>query len=159
MKIITTFGKKVPGPEEYSSLGYHLTIEATPDEIITKDRQRLAEYTRRLFAECRSRVEDEIAQEHGRAPRHQPEQRNGRDHRGRPAHQNGQSNGRQTRRSAATGGMAASPKQVNFLRSLANEAGLGYRGLEQLAHDEFGKDVRGLSKREASQLIEQLRAQ
>jgi glucokinase len=30
MKIAVTFTKKAPGPEEYSSQGYHLTIESEP---------------------------------------------------------------------------------------------------------------------------------
>ena len=40
---------------------------------------------------------------------------------------------------------------------LANAAGIGYRGLDDLARNEFGKDVRDLTKREASALIDELR--
>lgn len=158
MKLTAHYAAKVPGSQEYSSHGWSLTLEAEPPAEIQQDRDRLAEYARRLFAECRARVEDEIAQERREGPQGRPERSNGN---GRPqsrSHPNGRQNGRHERSDASSNGSTASPKQVNFLRSLANETGLGYGGLDDLAHDEFGKVLRDLTKREASQLIERLRA-
>ena len=151
MKITTTFHKKVPGPEEFSSLGYHIALEAEPPLEIQQDRELLADYARRLFAECRQRVEDELARE----PRDRRlERRNGSSRfPGRPS-----SNGRQNGRRGASKGATASPKQVNYLRALANETGIGYRGLDDLAQDRFTKDLRDLTMREASKLIDELRA-
>ena len=150
MKVATTFHKKVPVPGvDYASQGFHLTIEAEPPPEVQQDRERLRSYVSRLFDECRARVEHELEQATGTRSEDPSANGNVRRHRGRPS-----SNGDNGSRSGNT----ASPKQINFIRSLANEANLGYGGLRDLAHDRFGKDVRRLSKREASQLIDELRA-
>ena len=51
----------------------------------------------------------------------------------------------------------ASTKQLNFLKALALQGGMGYQGLEDLAQREYGKDVLHLTKKEASALIDALR--
>ncbi len=57
-------------------------------------------------------------------------------------------------------GQSASPKQINFLRSLGQQGGLSYGQLSALAEETYGvKDLRALTKRQASQLIDQLRAE
>ena len=155
MKITTTFHKKVPGAEEYSSLGYHLTIEATPDAGIAQDRDRLAEYTRRLFAECRERVEAEISRSRSTNASERPEAPAPvQTSRGRPA----RVEARAGRPGAPQARSAASPKQINFLRSLGSQAGLDYQELEELSQERFHKAVRDLSVREASRLIDELRS-
>ena len=155
VKICAHYAAKVPGSQEYSSHGWSLTIEAEPPSDIREDRDKLAEYSRRLFAEVRARVEDEIAnlvpKSRSRARTNGAAHRNDRSN-GFP--RNGHANGRSGRNGSSS---TASPKQVNFLRSLANAAGIGYRGLDDLARNEFGKDVRDLTKKEASALIDELR--
>ena len=54
----------------------------------------------------------------------------------------------------------ASPKQVNFLRSLGAQNGMSYGQITALAEETFGKrDLRELTKKEASSLIDQLRSE
>ena len=61
MKVAVTFTKKVPTPEEYSSQGYHLTIETEPPREVAQDREKLRGYVEQMFAECRARVDDQVA--------------------------------------------------------------------------------------------------
>ena len=52
MKISTSFSKKIPGEEEYSSLGSHLQIEVEPPLEVQEDKQKLRRYVQALFQEC-----------------------------------------------------------------------------------------------------------
>lgn len=156
MKLTATYHRKqaIEGVP-FSSHGFHLAIEAEPPPEIREDRQKLAEYARRLFAECRSRVEAELSGTGDPpAPRARPS--NSSDRGGPRSLRNGRS--RRGPVNGHTSGTRASLKQVNYLRALSTEAGLSYDDLADLASDLVGKaDVRALTKREASQLIDELR--
>ena len=132
LKLNASYSKKVPAESEYSSQSYHCTIEVElPDGLSP---QQLQEKVHNVFDFVRSSVEAELhngasapqmppvqqtAQPQGyqqTAPQNyqQPAQAN---YQQSLAHQPSQ--GRQYRNSAA----AASPKQVNYLLSLAKRAG------------------------------------
>ena len=116
LKLNASYSKKVPAESEYSSQSYHCTIEVELPDGLTG--QQLQDKVHEVFDFVRSSVEAEL---HGSAsvqqtPAQQPVQRQ------QPApQQNYQQNqgGRQYRSTAAS----ASPRQVNYLLSLAKRAG------------------------------------
>lgn len=164
MKVAVTFTKKSPGPEEYSSQGYHLTIETEPPAEIAQDREKLRLYVEELFAETKARVEDQVAASRPnpvrdeRRPlvtttsRQAPGRFASRARTAEPTNGNGH---------AGNGGTElASPKQLNFVRALGQQAGLSYGQVSALAEETFGKkDLRTLTKKEASVLIDELRGE
>ena len=166
MKIACTFTKKSPGPEEYSSQGFHLTIESEPPAEIAQDREKLRLYVEELFAECRARVDDQVAAARPSPVSEEPRRTVGALSRRAPGRTALRATTRREPAPAPAGnGHAAngttelaSPKQVNYLRSLASQAGLSYGQVSALAEENFGKkDLRELTKREASILIDELR--
>lgn len=157
MKISANFHKKIPVPGiEYGSQGYSCEIEIEPPPEVQQDRDKLRTYVERLFAECRSRVEDQLARIPSRSEERSPPPRRPQS-RHRPMRgPNGRENGND--RSERRNGNFATPKQLNYLRAIAQQQGLGYQGLQDMARNEFGTDdVLHLSKRQASQLIDELR--
>lgn len=95
IKITTSYGRKTPGTEPYSSESTHLTVEVElPDEVL-RDQAEFKRAVRRLFAQARAEVEEQV----GAAP-------------GTPS---SHGNGAPPRRDA----QPASPKQIDFLLSLA----------------------------------------
>lgn len=171
MKVIANYHKKQPvAGVEYASEGYHLTLEVDPPQEVQQDREKLRGYVERLFDECRARVEDQLSQQASpepanrlpenrasqREPRHGVSSRRTRSN-FRPHNGNGRSRNGHGGNGQGDGSSEASPKQLNYLRSLANAEGMGYRGLADMAQSMFGKEVLRLSKAEASQLIEELK--
>lgn len=150
MRVSVTYTKKVPIPGvEYASHGHHLTIEVEPPPEIQEDRDRLRKYLSALFSETRERVDEALEiSSNDREPI-------------RPAGGGHRASGGSQRRSARPqNGRApeASPKQINYLRSLASNSGMSYRDLEVFAHDQCGVSrVQDLTKRQASDLIDRLR--
>jgi hypothetical protein len=166
MKVSVSFSKKVPGTAEYSSDHFSLSIEAEPPAEVQQDRERLRKYTEELFAECKARVEDQVVAAGEREPASaQPESSS----RSAPvAHPpravrrpatNG--NSRPNGRAVGNGhqnGEPVSLKQIGYVRSLARDAGYTNDQLAFLCEEATGKaDIRALSKREASALIDTLR--
>ncbi len=156
MKVSATFHKKVPVPGiEYASQGFHCTLEAEPPPEIKGDREKLRRYVQSLFQECRDRVEQQLEQVHVAASPHRAHEGNGaqsgREHFARNGHARNGTNG--------TAPAPASPKQINYLRALSQQVGLGYVGLDDLVRQRFGKDLGSLRKSEASRLIDELRTE
>lgn len=146
-----------------------------PADVVSQGKDAIREYVAKVTLEVRGCVEDALrdvrVEQQEREPAPAPEPRtprgapNGRVNRrpipnGRAAVRssprarvapNGHSNGHEN-------GDAASVKQINYLRSLATEAGYSGDQLAYLAQEVVGKDdIRSLSKRDASALIDQLR--
>ena len=129
LKLNASYSKKVPAESEYSSQSYHAQIEVElPDGL---SQQQLQEKVHNVFEFVRSSVETELQnnvsfqqQPPQMPPMPQQQQYNAPQQYGAPQQnyqqpQNQRSQGRQYRNSAA----AASPKQVNYLLSLAKRAG------------------------------------
>lgn len=53
----------------------------------------------------------------------------------------------------------ATPRQIKYLHAVAREVGLTSEGLEERAQQAFGSSVAELSRRDVSQLIEQIQAE
>ena len=140
IKISAAFTKKVPGEEPYSSDGVHLGVEIeVPDQVLGDERE-FSQAVRRLFAQARAEVEQQVS-----APSRDLNGHNGRPHNG--------SNGAE--RSAAPARRRdepASKKQLDFLLSLARRnANLGPNDLLS----EAGVDrLTDITKNEASSLID-----
>ena len=128
LKLNASYSKKVPAEGEYSSQSYHCTIEVELPDGLTQ--QQLQEKVHGVFDFVRSSVEAELhsgapAQQmapQAQQPVQQPAQQQYYDpqanyQQSQPQYQPNQ--GKQYRNSNA----AASPKQVNYLLSLAKRAG------------------------------------
>ena len=138
MRINVQFQKKVSGSEPYSSEGYHVSLETEPPPDVAGDREKLANYVMALAAEAKARLEEALANgrverlEREREPepsaaRSAPSESPSRRAPGRMIRSGVPQNGRAAPR--GDDGLA-SPKQVNFLRSLARS---GYAALPRVA--------------------------
>ena len=161
VKITATSSIKLPHPDpaiEFGSIGASVTIEGTPPESMS--RREIADYTRALLEETRVRTEEHLAKQSTLAtttteePSRTPSQRPHRPMRGSNGRNSGNAYG-----GNGHGSSQASPKQVNFIRSLSREAGLSGDDLAYMAEDLCGtSDMRSLSKRDASRMIEELQS-
>lgn len=145
LKLNASYSKKVPAESEYSSQSYHCTIEVElPDGLTGK---QLQDKVHEVFDFVRSSVEAEL---HGGAsvqqtpvqqpvPRQQPAQQQ--------SYQQNQNN-RQYRSTAAL----ASPRQVNYLLSLAKRAGWTIQQILQRCNVQ---SVESIPSKVCSQLIQE----
>ena len=161
VKIVASHSLKLPHPDpaiQFGSVGASVSIEGTPPESMT--RKEIADYTRALLAEAQARTEQHLAQQQAQAPEpaHRPVQTPSR----RPHRPMRVSNGRDNGNGYGgngQGGSQASPKQILFIRSLGREAGMSGDDLAYMAEDLCGtRDMRSLSKRDASRMIEDLQS-
>ncbi len=60
IKISAGYSKKVPGEEEYSSNGYHLTIEAEVPDVLMNKPDELKSRISRIFDEAKENVEEQL---------------------------------------------------------------------------------------------------
>jgi len=147
IKLQVTYTKKVPGPEQYSSQGYHVGIETEVSDDAVKDPQGMRERLASMFQEARRSIEEEIANDRSTQP-HQE------------VHPRFPSNGNNDRPVVRDNGELISPKQMNFLLSLSSrQHGMTVEQLNAYAGQEVGIDnVRELTKKQASALIECLKS-
>lgn len=170
MKISTTFTTKNPGRSEYSSEGFHLSIESEPPPEVAQDREKLRAYIEALFTEVRARVEDQVASTVEREPAPEPPTREAsscsprrpspvRGVVGRLPRSTQRAEGHVGDRATARG-EAASLKQVSYLRSLARSAGYSNDQLALFVEEVLGRrcSLDSMSKREASIAIESMKA-
>ena len=158
LKLNTAYAKKVPAETEYSSQSYHCTIEVElPDGLSP---QQLQEKVHGVFDFVRNSVETELhsaasAQQtaHKAQPPVQqvqqyydPQQNYQQPQQSQPPYQPNQ--GPQYRNSNA----AASPKQVNYLLSLAKRAGWTVQQILQRCQI---PNIEAIPARVCSQLIQE----
>ena len=131
LKLNAAYSKKVPAEGEYTSQSYHASIEVElPDGL---NQEQLNEKIHATFAMVRESVEAELGENNVRKGAELPVQEN------IP----------QNNRSAA---VPASPKQINYLLSLASRRGITP---QQIAAQNNVANVDQLTKRQCSMLIEQ----
>jgi hypothetical protein len=136
LKLNASYSKKVPAEGEYTSQSYHASIEVElPDGL---SQEQLNDKIHATFEMVRESVEAELngnsAANHG----HSEPQENG-----NPAPQGNR---------ASSASVPASPKQINYLLSLASRRGITP---QQLAAQNNVANVDQLTKRQCSTLIEQ----
>ena len=138
LKLNAAYSKKVPAEGEYTSQSYHASIEVElPDGL---SQEQLNEKIHATFAMVRESVEAELGENNARKGVEPPAQE--------PAPQGNRSAG-------ASNAVPASPKQINYLLSLASRRGITP---QQIAAQNNVANVDQLTKRQCSALIEQWKA-
>ena len=128
--ITLEYGRKIPGPQDFSSECLHITLTETVDG----DDTRIEAVINALYQTAKEEVDRRLAS----SP-----PRNGRTW-GSPR--------------VPTNGKKASPKQVSYLLSLANQKGIGFQELGEFLATRTGKnDPYALSALEASKVIDGLK--
>ena len=147
MKLNAAYSKKVPAETEYSSQSYHCQIEVElPDGLA---QQQLQEKVHGVFDFVRNSVETEL---HSGVPAktQQPVQQTAQQpHVQQAAPQNYQQSQNMPYRNSTA---AASPKQVNYLLSLAKRAGWT---IQQILQRCIVQSVEAIPSKVCSQLIQE----
>ena len=141
LKLNAAYSKKVPAEGEYTSQSYHASIEVELPDCLSQE--QLNEKIHATFAMVRESVEAELNGNPASNHEHSEPHENG-----NPAPQGN--------RSAGVGNaIPASPKQINYLLSLASRRGITP---QQIAAQNNVANVDQLTKRQCSALIEQWKA-
>ncbi len=141
LKLNAGFSRKV-GEPGYSSRGASVNVELELEGGLINDPDALMSRIRKLFEIARHSVETEL---NGAAPSSNGQSANAPTTR-QQAPANGQSRG---------AGRLATDAQVNAIRVICDQLQIAS---DQAAHDQFGANVDKLGLRQASQLIDDLKA-
>ena len=148
IKIVASYGLKVPAEQEYSSQSFHATAEIELADSLVNQPDALKAALHSLWSDLKAAVAEEIGR--NRAPAH-----NGGNGEVRRNGGNGQH--REPVNRVAANGTSASKKQIGFLLSLArrkrNFSADQYR---TWLRSERGLSLDDLSKQQAGQLIDEL---
>ena len=133
LKLNASYSKKVPAEGEYTSQSYHASIEVELPDGLTQD--QLQSRIHETFAMVRESVEAEL---HGNT-----------------VNQQGGNGSQNAHNQPVQGSTPASPKQINYLLSLA-----GRRGITpaQIAAQHGVASVEQLTKSQCSEIINSWRA-
>ena len=133
LKLNASYSKKVPADGEYTSQSYHASVEVElPDGLSQMELQSRIHET---FEMVRNSVEVEL---HGNAPAN-----------------HGSYVPQETQNQSSLNNPPASPKQINYLLTLASRRGITPA---QIAAQNNVANINQLSKKQCSALIEQWRA-
>ena len=133
LKLNASYSKKVPAEGEYTSQSYHASVEVElPDGLSQMELQSRIHET---FEMVRNSVEAEL---HGNIPAN-----------------NGSYVPHETKNQPAQNNPPASPKQINYLLTLASRRGITPA---QIAAQNNVANINQLSKKQCSTLIEQWKA-
>ena len=139
IKINAGFTKKVPGNQDYSSEGVHVTLEMELPDSYLGNKQALQLQIQDLITEARDQVEQQLGGNSQQfEPFEQPNQPN-----------------RNGRFQTVPPPRPASNKQLNFLLSLAKRA--RNLGPQDICERFQITNLQELSSRQASEMIEQLK--
>ena len=132
LKLNASYSKKVPAEGEYSSQSYHASIEVElPDGL---NQAQLQARIHETFEMVRNSVEAEL---HGNT-----------------VSQHGGNTSKTAHNQQVQGSTPASPKQINYLLTLASRRGITP---QQIAAQNNVANINQLSKKQCSALIEQWR--
>ena len=132
LKLNASYSKKVPADGEYTSQSYHASVEVElPDGLSQMELQSRIHET---FEMVRNSVEVEL---HGNAPAN-----------------HGSYVPQETQNQSSLNNPPASPKQINYLLTLASRRGITPA---QIAAQNNVANINQLSKKQCSALIEQWR--
>ena len=141
LKLNAAYSKKVPAEGEYTSQSYHASIEVElPDGL---SQEQLNDKIHATFAMVRESVEAELGENNARKNGELPPQETT-----NPTPQGNRS-------VSSNNAAPASPKQINYLLSLASRRGITP---QQIAAQHNIATVDQLTKRQCSALIEQWKA-
>ena len=141
LKLNASYSKKVPAGEEYSSQSFHASVEVELPDGLTQE--QLQARIHETFDLVRNSVEAEL---HGNVPRN---------HEGYPFAEERKTVQQGNRAAGRQNDVPASSKQLSYLLDLARQRGVTP---QQIAAQHGVPDVRQLSKRQCSELINSWRA-
>ena len=141
LKLNASYSKKVPAGEEYSSQSFHASVEVELPDGLTQE--QLQSRIHETFDLVRHSVEAEL---HGNVPRNCE---------GYPVAEERKTAPQGNRAAARLNDVPASSKQLSYLLDLARQRGVTP---QQIAAQHGVPDVRQLSKRQCSELINSWRA-
>ena len=157
--ITVTYGRKIPGPQDYSSESLHITLVQDLGE--QSEEGEIHSIIDALFETIKQEVDQKLRSTNGRPQLpNQNRFRNG-PSTNRFANRNSDNGNRKAsnKQVSYTRNRKASTKQVSYLLSLANQRGVGFEDLGALLQDETGKrDPYDLTSGEASRVIDSLKA-
>lgn len=131
LKVCTSYSKKVPTDQQYSSQQFHASVEVELSDALSPD--QLQERIHQTFAVVRSTVENEIN--------------------GKPGKTNGNGNGHGENKNNGK----ATNAQIKFITSLATDQDIQLSELNQHVQDTYGvESLYELSKKDASSFVQQL---
>ena len=140
LKVCTSYSKKVPTDQQYSSQQFHASVEVELSDALTPE--QLQERIHQTFTTVRNTVENEI---NGSTPVATPA----------PAARGGYhvTGGEKT-----NGNGKASNAQIKYLTSLATEQDIRLSGLNAYCQDNYKVDsIYDLTKKQASELVDSLK--
>jgi hypothetical protein len=147
LKVCTSYSKKVPAGEQYSSQQFHASVEIELSDALTPD--QVEERIHQTFAMVRSTVENEINGGGTPAKKPAPAPRN---------NNNGNGHTPAARRNHANGGPKASNAQVKYITDLASEQSVTLAALNTYVQSTYQvESMYELSKKEASELVDGLK--
>jgi hypothetical protein len=154
IKINVGVNKKI-GLPDYGSAGSHCNIEIEADNSVLQDTEQFLQRVKDAYEVARQSVEEELAHhrpndanQYQRDPPQQQQQR-----------QEYRQNYSNNDYSSASSNGIASAKQQQFIASLVKDVkGLDWRKLDKYCDNKFGKACSQLSPKEASALIQDLKA-
>lgn len=148
IKLVSSFGMKVPADVEYSSRSYHVGLESEVADGIGGE--GILAKAKELFALAKAAVNSELngkSQPSKESPKTSPARNND-----RVIPDREQENGR-----ASGNGDSPSGKQLGYLLSLARKNG-GIQKLNAVLRDEYGiEEMNRLTRKECSELIERMK--
>jgi hypothetical protein len=133
LKVCTSYSKKIPADEQYSSKQFHASVEIELSDALSPE--QLQDRIHQTFALVKNTVENEI---NGKAAtpaatRTSPEKKNG-------------------------DGSKASNAQIKYMTSLATEQDIRLSALNAYAKDNYNVDsIYELTKKDASALVDALK--
>ena len=148
LKVCTSYSKKVPTDQQYSSQQFHASVEVELSDALSPE--QLQEWIHQTFSVVRNTVESEISGNgngngHGdSAPA--PTSRLGGFHVPAGDKPNGNGNGK------------ASNAQIKYMTSLATEQDIRLSALNAYCHDNYKvESIYDLTKKQASELVDSLK--
>lgn len=141
IKINAGFTKKIPGAQDYSSEGVHVTLEMELPDAYLGNKPALQEQIQDLITEARDQVEQQLGDNSPQLPFESPITPN-------QTNTNG--------RFQAAPSRPASNKQLNFILSLAKRA--RNLGPQDICQQYQISSLQELTSRQASELIKQLKS-
>jgi len=161
IKINVGVNKKI-GLPDYGSAGGHCNIEIEADNSILDNADQFLQRVKDAYEMARQSVEEELSHHRPNGNTGQRTSQQREPARTEPAQQRQEY--RQDYRSNDSGGntgynRVASPKQQQFIASLVKGVkGLNWKTLDNYCSVQFGKNTSQLTPKEASALIEDLKA-
>jgi hypothetical protein len=155
IKINVGVNKKV-GLPDYGSAGSHCNIEIEADNSILDDAEQFSRRINNAYELARQSVEEELS--HHRPSNATSQSRStGQSNREPERQQDNRSDNRYD--NSSDNKYIASSKQQNFIASLVKAIkGLSWQTLDRYCGKRFGKNVSQLSPKQASELIDDLKA-